>query len=367
MTGRGLGRLVTVLAVGACLCAGCGRRANESGSLARPQTYYLAVSRDGTQVAFQLSVPERQSTPPKGLYVVSVSTGQARCLVRGSRKPLLLVRTPEWLPDSRGLVYASLDDRFFSIWRKSLDESSPEKLVESRTENLSYPLPSPDGRWVAYWAQQLGQSGMQLAVVAADGSRRSVVADLAMNAHSTALMQWGAASKRLYFIAGDSEAATNSVRFATLVEDRFVVGSSRLYESPDLVGCAVSPDGKQLLLTLLRGDHASLVAAPVAEPTKQTLVEDHVEALVGVPQWAPDGKALCYLRDGPNNVVLVAVSWPSGQKRVLASRIHELPWTGAWTPQGLIVFRRDGSEVWTVRSDGTNEKLVFSADSSISP
>jgi Tol biopolymer transport system component len=165
------------------------------------------------------------------------------------------MRGLSWLPDSRGVVFASARASSFSylppltLWQASLTG----ELRQLTSPETSYEQPDlrPDGR---------------LAV-----TRVQMKYDI-----------W----------------AYPIDRVTTAIE----LGQRLTRQTGQVATAAVSPDGREIAYISDQGGHANIWVAPrdVGAAPRPVTREDDPDASIGVPAWSPDGKWIAYLSSKGN-------------------------------------------------------------------
>lgn len=124
--------------------------------VALKQVSAVALSPDGRQVAFTLSVPrgadERPGPRPSELWIVPAAGGEARAVVRAPGS----ASSPTWAPDGRTLAFsARLDPQpeRSQVYAVPAEGGEPRRLTDSPTGVIAFAW-APDGRSLVYTARE---------------------------------------------------------------------------------------------------------------------------------------------------------------------------------------------------------------------
>ena len=251
---------------------------------------------------------------------------------------------PSWAPDGKRIAFA-MDG---SIWTIEVGGNVARELVYSAREYLSSPEYSPDGRWLAYTADEDGKSINLRVLNLATGASSTLTTGTQVNVEPA----WSPDGKRLayvstapngYFNVFVMEVADGKAGAITQVTTDNDFGRERLYFSPiDVhISPAWSPDGKELLLVSNRsiplgsgGIWRVPVGANVMGSPAARLIHKEETLFRTRPQWSPDGKRMVYASHlGGQYTELFVLPTTGGEpyKLTFGQHDHFLP---RWSPDG---------------------------------
>jgi Tol biopolymer transport system component/DNA-binding winged helix-turn-helix (wHTH) protein len=228
------------------------------------------------------------------------------------------------------------------------------------------PSLSANGAWVAFATAERGQAGTQLVVMAADGSSRRVLDDVA---GTKVRLRFSPDGSRLAFlhhqrdrcdvreralIGGPSRVVAACATGEPSSVDWSPDGRSLVYSAPadaehgvgiarvDIADGSVqaisappqreggdrdprySPDGQWVAFVRGREGHQHVRATTVASPRRERVVFPGGNRVNGV-DWSPDGRRLIVGTDWPGYRALVEVDVDSGERRVIGARGGQYP------------------------------------------
>jgi eukaryotic-like serine/threonine-protein kinase len=112
------------------------------------------VSPDGQWIAFYTSIPQED------LFVVRLDGSGLRQLTNDAFRD----RYPRWSPDGSRLLFQSDRGGTYRIWSIQADGSGLEPVTRASEGTVSYPVASPDGRWLALIVPGRGGALVDLAL-----------------------------------------------------------------------------------------------------------------------------------------------------------------------------------------------------------
>jgi len=186
---------------------------------------------------------------PTGVFVKDVNSG--------ADEPLVLWKEPvvvdQWTPDGQFVIFRYAGR---AVWAMPLDDNAtPRKLFET-----SYMVDevhvSPDGRWVAYNADESGRWEVYVATFPAFTARRQV------SASGGVQPQWSTDGTELFYLSGDGWLMAVRIspgpEFVSSPPAR--VFAARIQPTPSQPRYAVSRDGQRFLaLETVEGEPNTLI------------------------------------------------------------------------------------------------------------
>ena len=128
--------------------------------------------------------------------------------------------------------------------------------------------------------------------------------------------------------------------------------------APLILGGRIAPDLSTMTAAVRQGERFAIVQSRVGQPwAPRTILEDEY---VDFPIPSADGARIAFEREVEHRLELWAVEADGSRLRRLAGGAQS--WTGGWSPDATrhaFVALRDGAwNVFTVREDGTDEKVL---------
>jgi serine/threonine protein kinase/Tol biopolymer transport system component len=249
--------------------------------------------------------------------------------------------TPTLIPALRvvsgKLVFADIrgDDASLELVTLDLETWTETQLTSSANVNNSYPVPSPDGRWIAYQSDRDGDFEIYVMNTLGGQNRQ-----LTVNTHRDRLAAWSPDGEWIIFssdVRGDGMYDLRRVSFDGQVEEQVFSNGQRNSHA------RYSPDGRYLIFTT-GGDPRDAATWEIARLDLQTgttrLLTDN-DVRDASPVWSPDGSRVLYITfDGISNAI--ASMTPDGTDRRLIYNSEGNDWAASYSPDGqYIVFTSD--------------------------
>jgi Tol biopolymer transport system component len=348
--------------------------------------FYPSFSPDGTMLAFlrndgwegKLIVVPVQGGPEHVVATVATAPGQWT----DDCGPLLGNVGPVWSPDGRELI--AFDQGHFGIYAISVATGKRRQLTsDTDTSRDFYPLPSPDGRLLAYVHYVSHGIGDLFVIPMEPGAEPR---QLTHDQVTIRGISWAPDGQSLLFASnrtGPSELWRVDLRNSTLKAvpsdtseaanpafapngrwlafDNFRMNSNvKLAEIPAQDGpiqmrtivsslgrnreASLSPDGKRLLFTSDRsGSWQIWQSAPDGTAARQLT---HLRgSLVGSVNWSPDNRHVVFDARPEGHSAIFLLDVDTGESKALSNGSAEER-TPSWSPDGKQVYfssDRDGS------------------------
>jgi Tol biopolymer transport system component len=249
----------------------------------------------------------------------------------------------DWSPDASEGLYISRRTGTGDIWVLPMDGGKPRQLTRDVRDDYS-PVWSPDGKWVAFGSNRGRQTDLWV-VPAAGGTELRVTDDAAEEGGPRFIGK----SNRIAFTVNSVVSALWAITVADgkerqITPDSIRVGSFR-----------VSPDGKEVVYSVLRGGGVSdLQVASLVDGTRRTLVAGTANNVV--EGYSPDSKTVLFGSNRSGNQDVWSISAAGGEPRQLTNWPTQEQ-TADWAPDGSAVYfisNRDAKigDVWSVPAAG---------------
>jgi Tol biopolymer transport system component/serine/threonine protein kinase len=319
----------------------------------------LAFSPDGRMLAMS-AVPRTIGLPAaeRGwqLWVVPLPGGQAYRRLQRMQDVVPRVTSLAWMPDSRHVVLGltSMGTAESHLWMADLDGDQAWLLTRG-TGNESYPASSPDGRQVAFSAEQ---SDYDVVEISGDGGRRLFGGD--RNESDPA---WSADQNLLAYVTdrggqdeiwvsnADGRSAHHSlVGQTSFGDDRTIMLASPVF-SPDGRRIAYQRNAQKPLWPLRIWISQTAGGPPVP------LLPPSVEGYQSAATWSPDGEWIAYADWTDRRWRLAKVRVGDEHPIILRSDgvANAAP---EWSPTGEWITWETDEGFILVSPDGTGERVL---------
>lgn len=244
-----------------------------------PQAFVPSWLPDGNQIAFFAYV----NGGPPDLYIMDVLSGRIRPLMKNA----LINSSPSWSPDGREMVFASLYDRSYGLYRTSVDcTDSIERCAKRLTpkDNFIYTSPawSPDGQWIAFVSNMNDHVGrMNIFVMKPDGSDFRRLASTT----NTANPAWSPDSHQLVYAAQDAKLNATALMIVDINCPSTNPCIRKLFgDSLDTMP-AWSPDGYSIVFADAQNGSYEIYLTDTEGRYLQRLTYNNTDEIS--PQWRP--------------------------------------------------------------------------------
>lgn len=268
---------------------------------------------------------------------------------------------PVFRPVSGEIVFADSrgENRTLEIVKLNLDTFIETQLTDEPEANSSYPLPSPDGRWIAFQTDRDGQ--FEIYVMNTVGGQRQ---RLTFNTYTDRLAAWSPDGEWIIYSADENGDGLLTLRRVRLdgTEDESVL---RL-EGQRISHPRYSPDGRYLIFTV--GPDARDASTweigryDLTTGEFMQLTDNTVRDASAV--FSPDGQTILYVTFDGNDNALAIMDIDGRNARILYDTSGS-DWQANYSPDGeFIVFTSNVSgedQLYLITADGQNVQPITSA------
>ncbi len=277
--------------------------------------------------------------------------------------------TPELLPALRPvsgtIVFADIrpaevngeEFRSLEIVTLDLDTWTETQLTQEPTANNSYPVASPDGRWIAYQSDRDGDFDIFIMNRLGGQQRR-----LTSNTHADRLAGWSPDGQWVVYStdpAGDELFSLRRVSVDGSTDESILDNGQRLSHP------RYSPDGRYLVFTMgpEPRDARTWEIARLELETGELVTLTNNDVRDASPVFSPDGESILYITyDGGSNAI-ARMDVDGSNARILYDTSAS-DWSAAYSPDGqYIVFTSNVSEqdqLYLMTASGNSVQQVTS-------
>jgi serine/threonine protein kinase/Tol biopolymer transport system component len=256
----------------------------------------------------------------------------------------------------------------FFVWRLLVDSAPP--VAEVRVHRLTdargleeFPAISPDGKSVAFVAQEGGNAHVYVRLVAG-GAPLQITRDAADHLYP----RWSADSASIIYYRPSREGKSDGA----LWEIPALGGASRRIAT-SVGGADVSHDGKRLVFPRFANGRMELTitARDGTDPKPIAVLETGYQ--YSTPRWSFDHRLIAFQRGTANSFEIFVVSSDGGELRQLTqhgARLEGLTWAPDRpsvifaSSRGSTIWYMPRTNLWAVDADGTGlRQLTFGEES----
>jgi len=303
------------------------------------------------------SAPEPSSTPESALSNVTIP--RSTITTTPIPAPTLLFASPTppsapaWPASLQGvggkIVYYAVGAAGGNdIWLYDLEAGSTRRLTDGPRDNM-YPVPSPDGQWIAFQSNRDGD--FEIFVMDTNGGN---VRQLTNNNFTDRVPQWTPDSQAIVYSADAKRDGLHDLYRVSLMGGE----PELIYSSEERKTHArFSPDGRTLVFTTSRepNNWRTWEIGRLDLETGEFAYLTQNETRDASPVYSADGSTILYisLRSGSNAVALMDAD--GGNQRVLYNtRADE--WAASFSPDERFIVFTSGSDnsyqLWLMTADG---------------
>ncbi len=260
-----------------------------------------SVSRDGARLVYSAGMPGGMAG--RGVILLDLDTGIENSVSDRQTDFMAAIS-----PDKKQIALTS--DRYSpysDLWLQPIARGKPSgqaRRLASQGGNLSHPVFSPDGRWIAYYAI-LGEQRDVWAISVDGGNPIRFTDDPAPDYHPS----WSPDSAKLAFV---SDRDGRRQLYIAAIKDGKPAGPPRRLETGAVVceAPAWSPDGKQIAFIGLNNDKTEVFVVPVeGSPTPRQVTSGAQACRV---RWAGSTGNLLVSGNWGENIVSLRCVWFGG-------------------------------------------------------
>jgi serine/threonine protein kinase/Tol biopolymer transport system component len=273
-----------------------------------------------------------------------------------------------WRPVAAVAAIGALAAGVFVAWRLLLGSTPP--LAEVRVHRLTdargleeFPAISPDGKSIAFVAQEGGKAQIYLRLVAG-GTPLQVTRDIADHLYP----RWAADSASIIYYQPSPEGTSDGAVW----EIPALGGASRRIAA-SAGGADLSHDGQRLVFPRFASGRMELATSARDGTNPKTLAVLETGYQYITPRWSFDDRLVAYQRGTANTFDIFVVSADGGESRQLTqhgARLEGLTWASAGpriifaSSRGSTIWYLPRTNLWAVEADGAGlQQLTFGDES----
>ena len=326
---------------------------------ARPGAHSLVWSPDGTRLAFVSGNAQYTfastafgNLSPSSIWTVALDGGPPTPIVQGTGVAV----SPVWMPDGRGLLYASNAGGAFDVYQVSIDAGArPTSAARRLTTGLNVHgiSLSRDGTRIAYSVLNY-RSNIYAAPIAESGQTPAAAIQRITDENQT--IETADISQDGAWLAFDSNRDGRSHIYKMAVAGGEPVQLSR--DTADDFAPRWSPDGSQIAFHSRRTSRATRDVY-VMRSDGSGVVQISTDSVDdSYPRWAPDGRTLVFMQ---------ASAWMMSRLGTDGRWSAPMKWRarsggGVWTPNGRYLVLVMRGDLYVEPRGGKPRRIVTASD-----
>lgn len=274
--------------------------------------------------------------------------------------PVGIRGTPELLPVLRPvsgtIVFADIrpasvngeEFRSLEIVSLNLDTWTETQLTQEPTANNSYPVASPDGRWIAYQSDRDGDFDIFIMNRLGGQQRR-----LTSNTYTDRLAGWSPDGEWIVYSTDPTGDELYSLRRVRVdgSEDQEILNNGQRMSHP-----RYSPDGRYLVFTMGAEprDARTWEIARLDLETNEVITLTNNGVRDASPVFSPDGQSILYITYDSGSNAIAQMNADGSNPRILYDTSAS-DWSAAYSPDGAYI-------VFTSNLSGEDQLYLMTAD-----
>jgi eukaryotic-like serine/threonine-protein kinase len=312
----------------------------------------LQFSPDGKTLGFWMQMWDGK--PEFWMIPFPTGTPSQPFLSWRERVPMDMFR---WMPDSRHILfpYHESHDSGTHLWVADSSSGSLQQVTGGQG-NESNPAVAPDGRSIAYTANEIQHDLVEIALES--GGIRNLIA----TSRTEMGVEWSPSGREFAYVTERSGPPEIWLSENQGGRSWPIVTQKDFGDDTDMVFGApmFSPDGQRIAYArrgAVRGKSGAIWISPVGGGTPVRAVEESEENPQMSPSWSPDGNSIAFLisRSGILGLAKAAVGG-GARPEILKDKV--IVGTVAWSPKGDRILYSMPDSLSLIGADGKGDRVL---------